>query len=169
VTWRRGILQDAWPQNLSIKRQVNFTFDYRRADRPTVAYLKVIVIAMEFRQRKVNLSFSIENILREDFPHGKRTNVVDFPTVRESGLERWGTMRPLYRCYTVRYSPILMKSLPSMYKVEGRLHRVGEGKEQIPPEEEKKIEKHCLSCTDEAFRHSGGKYFIITISKFTQA
>ena len=140
----------------------NFTFDSRRADRPTVAYLKVTITAtaMEVRERKANLSFSIENILREDFPHRQRTNVVNLPTVRESSV-RWGTA-PFYRCYTVRYSPIFMKSLPSMYKVQGRLHRVSEGKEQIPPEQEKKTENHCLSCKDEALRR-GGKHFKMTI------
>jgi len=126
---------------------------------------------MELRQHKVNLSFSIENILREDFPHRQRTHVTNPPTVRESCLERWGTV-PYYQCYTVRYSPIFVKRLPDMYKVEGRLHRVNREKEQILPEQEKKIEEHCLSCKDEALHHSSGKHLIIItilISKFTQA
>lgn len=114
---------------------------------------------MLFRSHKVNLSFSIENILREDFPHKKRTNVVSLPTARESGLQRWGAM-PFYRCYTVRYSPIFMKCLPSMCKVEGRLHRVNGGKEQILSEQEKNIEDDCLSCKDEALHQAGGKYLI---------
>ena len=133
-------------------------------DEPTSRPLHLIrsllePIAMEFRQHKVNLSFSIENILRDDFPHRKRTNVTNLPTIRESCLERWGTM-PYYQCYTVRYSPIFVKSLPSMYKVEGKLHRVNRDKEQIPPEEEKKVQDLCLSCKDEALQHSGGKHLI---------
>ena len=126
---------------------------------------------MEFRQHKVNLSFSIENILREDFPRRQKTQVSNLPIVRESCLDRWGTM-PYYQCYTVRYSPIFVKRLPDMHQIEGRLHRVNGEKEQILSEQEKKIEEHCQSCKDEALHHSGGKHLIITtilISKFTQA
>lgn len=133
-------------------------------DEPTSRPLHLVrslftAIAMEFRQHKVNLSFSIENILREDFPHRQRTHVANLPTVRESCLERWGTM-PFYQCYTVRYSPIFVKRLPDMYKGEGRLHRVNREKEQILPEQEKKIDDHCLSCKDEALHHSSGKHLI---------
>ena len=112
---------------------------------------------MEFRQHKVNLSFSIENILRDDFPHRQRSKVENLPTIRESRLERWDSM-PFYQYYTVRYSPIFVKSLPSMYKVEGRLHRVNKEKERILPEQEKKVEDHCPSCKDEVFHHNGGKH-----------
>ena len=117
----------------------------------------ITAIAMEFRQHKVNLSFSIENILRDDFPHRQRSKAENPPTIRESRLERWGTI-PFYQCYTVRYSPIFVKSLPSMYKVEGRLHRVNKEKERILPEQEKKVEDHCPSCKDEGFHHNGGKH-----------
>lgn len=111
---------------------------------------------MEFHQHKVNLSFSIENILRDDFPHRQRTNVVTLPKIQESGLDRWRNP-PYYRCYTVRYSPIFMKCLPSMYKVEGKLHRVNGGKEQILPEQhEKKIDDDRLSCKDEALHQGDG-------------
>lgn len=116
---------------------------------------------MEFHQRKVNLSFSIENILRDDFPHRQRANL---PKIQESGLERWSNT-PYYRCYTVRYSPIFMKCLPSMYKVEGKLHRVNGGKdEQILHQQQKKIEDDRLSCKDEALQQRDGMCSII-ISK----
>lgn len=118
-----------------------------------------LLSAMEFRKHKVNLSFSIENILREDFPHRQRSKVENLPTIRESHLERWDTM-PFYQCYTVRCSPIFVKRLLSMYKVQGRLHRVNKEKEQILPEQEKTVEDHCPSCKDEAFHHNGGKHLI---------
>ena len=112
---------------------------------------------MEFRHHKVNLSFSIENILREDFPHRQRTTVVNLPKIQESGLERWSNI-PYYRCYTVRYSPIFMKCLPSMYKAEGKLHRVNGGKEQILHEQQQKIDDDLLSCKDEALQQINGMY-----------
>ena len=106
---------------------------------------------MEFRQHKVNLSFSIENILRDDFPHRQTTaNVVNTPPTQE--------YTPFYRCYTVRYSPIFMKCLPSVYKVEGRLHRVNGGKEHILPEPQKKNEaEERLICKDEPLLQGYGK------------
>ena len=111
----------------------------------------ITAIAMEFRQHKVNQSFSIENILREDFPYRQRSKVENLPTIRKSRLERWVTI-PCYQCYTVRYS------LPRMYKAEGRLHRVKKEKEQILLEQEEKVNDHCPSCKDEAFHHYGGKH-----------
>ena len=104
----------------------------------------------------MNLSFSIENILRDDFPRGQRTNIVNVPR-KATGLESWPEA-PFYRFYTLRYSPIFMKCLPNVYKPEGRLHRVNGDKEQILSEKQKEIEEYRLSCQDEALSPNHGKY-----------
>ena len=109
---------------------------------------------MDFYGQKVNLSFSIENILRDDFPHPRKTNVVPLPT-RASSFERWPST-PVYRCYAVRYSPVFMKYQPNMSRVGGKIHRVNGDKKRDPENRE----ENCLSYEDETIKKSSsdGKF-----------
>lgn len=110
---------------------------------------------MESRREKENLSFSIENILRDDFPRGQKTNIVN---VQQQALclERWSEP-PFYGYYSLRYGPIFMKCLPSVYRPERRLHRGDGEKERILTEKQKEIEEHRSSYKDEALSQSQGK------------
>lgn len=108
---------------------------------------------MDFHGQKVQLSFSIENILRDDFPHPRRTNVVNLPT-RESSFERWPTA-PVYKCYAVRYSPVFMKYLPNINRLGGRVHRVNGDKEQLLPKHpENNNKEDRLRCKEETISKS---------------
>lgn len=91
--------------------------------------LSSIQALMDFHGQKVNLSFSIENILRDDFPHPRKTNViVNVPTRTASTFDGWPKM-PVYHCgYEVRFSPLLMEYPPnapscSSGRVGGKIHR----------------------------------------------
>lgn len=103
---------------------------------------------MESRREKENLSFSIENILRDDFPWGQKTNIANVQQ-QASGLERWSELS-LCGYYPLRYSPIFMKCLPSVYGPERRLHRIDGEKERILTEKQKEITEDRLSYNDEA-------------------
>lgn len=55
-----------------------------------------------------------------------------------------------------------------MYKVEGKLHRVSEGKDgQILHEQQKKIEDDRLSCKDEALQLRDGMCSIIIFKMYS--
>lgn len=115
---------------------------------------------MDFYGQKVNLSFSIENILRDDFPHPRKTNVVHLPT-RASSYDRWPSA-PVYRCYAVRYSPVLMKYQPNMSRVGGKIHRVNGDKKRDP----ENSEEGRLNCKDETIKRSSsdGKFLTFVYS-----
>ena len=100
------------------------------------------------RQPKVNLSFSIENILRDDFPHRQRREKgCKFISQRESSFERWSnTVYPPY--YAVHYSPVIVKSLPN--RPQG----------QILSEEHNET-NDCSSCKHKALRHENGKSYTL--------
>ena len=107
---------------------------------------------MDFHDQKSNLSFSIENILRDDFPSQQRhprTNVVTLPK-QQSRFGRGWPIAPLFRCYAVRYSPVYVRLLPNhMQRVGARLHQVNRVKELILAQQSERIEEDCLSCNDE--------------------
>lgn len=114
---------------------------------------------MDHPRQKTSLPFSIENILRDDFPHPRRTNAVDLPS-----FERWPSA-PVYRYYAVRYSPVFMKYLPHMSRVGGRLHRVNGQNEDVLPLYAEKIERDRLCCEDEGNKlNYEGKPFYLTFS-----
>jgi len=106
---------------------------------------------MDFHGQKVNLSFSIENILRDDFaPHRRRTNFVSFHTaVEEAGFERWPTNPAAYQCCAVRYNPLYLNCPANMHTVEGRLLKTSGGNDPFFREQTKTIEEDCLSCKGE--------------------
>ncbi|KAJ7378222.1 hypothetical protein OS493_024171 [Desmophyllum pertusum] len=84
---------------------------------------------MEFGQKNMNLSFSIENILRDDFPQRQRS----LPLT--PCYERWPNSAVYGQYYAVHYSPVIMKCLPDMpHRVEERLQRVNGPEEQISEE-----------------------------------
>jgi len=110
---------------------------------------------MDFHGQKVNLSFSIENILRDDFArHRRRTNFVSFHTAGdEAGFERWPTNPAVYQCCAVRYSPVYLNCAPNMHAVEGRLRKTSGGKDQFFREQTKAIEEDSLSCKGEEIQN----------------
>ena len=95
---------------------------------------------------KVSLSFSIENILRDDFPHRQRANGCNFISQHESSFKRWSnTAGAVYPPdHAVHYSPVIVKSLPN--GPPG----------QILLAEHNKIEG-CSSCKHEVLRNENGK------------
>ena len=114
---------------------------------------------MDFHGQKVNLSFSIENILREDFAYDRRRpNFVNFPTCRASDFERWPNS-PLYQCCAVSYSPAFVKCLPNMQRVnEERLPRPNLGTEDpFLKDKVNSMDEKNLSCKEEAIQRGNGK------------
>jgi len=91
-------------------------------------------------QPKVNLSFSIENILRDDFPHRQRANGCNFISQHESSFQRWSNTAVYPPYHAVHYSPVIVKSLPN--RPQG----------QILFEEHNKMDD-CSNCKHEALRH----------------
>lgn len=111
--------------------------------------ITVTVIQMEsVHQPKVNLSFSIENILRDDFPHRQRANGCNFISQHESSFERWSNTAVYPPYHAVHYSPVIVKSLPN--RPQG----------QILFEEHNKMDD-CSNCKHEALRHENGKNYIL--------
>nr|XP_058956208.1 homeobox protein vent1-like [Pocillopora verrucosa] len=105
---------------------------------------------MDFHGQKMSLSFSIENILREDFAHQRRPNFVYFPTQGELDFERWPSSS-VYQCCSVRFlSPGFVKCLPNIHGVEDRLQRPNAGAENLSLKEEKKsFEEDGMSYNEE--------------------
>jgi len=112
---------------------------------------------MDFHEQKANLSFSIENILRDDFSHHHRrqTEAVNLQT-REACFESWPCQQAVYRrCYLAPYSPyVLMKyPPPATQRVAARFQwRVNGSKAQRLPAKPKSVDDDCLSCKDEAIQ-----------------
>ncbi|PFX18724.1 homeobox protein zampogna-like [Stylophora pistillata] len=104
---------------------------------------------MDLSEQKTSLSFSIENILREDFAHRRRPNFVNFSTRGELDYERWPSS-PFYQCCSVRFlSPGFVKCLPNIHRVEDRLQRPNAATENLSLEEEKKsLEEDSLGCKE---------------------
>lgn len=118
------------------------------------------IIQMNFHGQKVNLSFSIENILRDDFAaHRRRTNPVSFRTARDEGFEHWPTNPAVYQCCAVRCSPVYLNCPPNMPTVEGRLLKTSGGKDPFFREQKKTIEEDGLSCKGEEVQTKNGKNF----------
>ena len=115
---------------------------------------------MALHRQKVNLSFSIENILRDDFSHPRKANVVSLPS-REARFECWPNT-PIYRCYAVPYNPVFMKYLPTAHRAGVRLHRVNGDSDHFLAEQTTNIEDDCLSCKDEEIKKDNGKSFSIS-------
>ena len=123
----------------------------------------VCVIEMEFPQQKVNLSFSIENILRDDFPRGQKANVVSLPT-RETTFEQWPNAA-VYQYYAVHYSPVVARSLPNMQRTEERLNGFYRGKGQILYHQQNMMEGFLSYCQDEsALQHNYGKNYCVKLN-----
>lgn len=127
---------------------------------------------MDFNAQKVNLSFSIENILRDDFAHHRRRRTMNFVSLptdqitgKSGGLERWPPTSEVYQCCAVRYSPVYMKCLPNMQRVEGRLHKPNGA--QFLREQAKAIEEGSLCCRkEEAVQNENGKHMIVNVFNY---
>lgn len=115
---------------------------------------------MDFHGQKVDLSFSIENILRDDFARQRRrTNFVSFHTAgKEAGFERRTANPVVYQCCAVRYSPVYLNCPPNMQTAEaGRLLKKSGGKDQFFREQTTAIEEDSLSCKGEEVHKENGK------------
>lgn len=98
------------------------------------------------RTPTVNLSFSIENILREDFPHRIRAANGCSLSQHGSSFARWSNTA-VYPYYADRHNPVIVKSLPN--RLQG----------QILFEEHNKM-KDCSSSKHElVLQHKNGKNY----------
>ena len=123
----------------------------------------VCVIEMEFPQQKVNLSFSIENILRDDFPRGQKANVVSLPT-RETTFEQWSNSA-VYQYYAVHHSPVVTRGLPNMQRIEERINGFYRGEGQILYQQNM-MEGFSSCCQDEStLQHNYGKNYCVKSNK----
>lgn len=137
---------------------------FQFGQRLNIVRSETAITQMDFHGQKVNLSFSIENILRDDFaPHRRRTNFVSFHTaVEEAGFERWPTNPAAYQCCAVRYNPLYLNCPPhDMHTVEGRLLKTSGGNDPFFREQTKTIEEDCLSCKGEEVQKKNGENFNI--------
>jgi len=100
------------------------------------------------RQPKANLSFSIENILRDDFPHRQRLQGCKFLSQREPRFERWPNAAVYPPYYTVHYSPVIVKSLPN--GPQGQISFEGHNEMD-----------ECSSCKNEVQRRENGKSYTL--------
>ncbi|KAL9965895.1 hypothetical protein ACROYT_G029752 [Oculina patagonica] len=101
---------------------------------------------MDFHHQKTNLSFSIENILREDFSQRRTRNVPSIPS-NPSSFERWPST-PVYRYCAVRYCPVFMHFVPIVQRVGARFHRVNAEKQLEFSDQPKNFKEDYLSCED---------------------
>lgn len=126
-----------------------------------VEYCKVTSpeLLMDFHAQKADLSFSIENILREDFSHHRRPCNVENLQPRDSSFESWPTTSPVFRCYALHYSPyVVMKYLPASTHRGTRLQRSNGLKPQFwPTEPEHAKEEEILNCKDKAIQKDEGE------------
>lgn len=84
---------------------------------------------MDFRHKKEHLSFSIENILRDDFSRGVRNNRVKLMPPRSTFTKRLHSAS--YQLHGVHYyRPMIVRYLPVIYKLDARCLRLNEGNEQ---------------------------------------
>lgn len=108
---------------------------------------------MEVHNQKTNLSFSIENILRDDFPRQRRTvtNAVNLPlSAIQSRINRRGWPgAPLFRYYAVRYNPVFVRLLPNVHRMGARLHPVSGVKELILSQQPERKDEERLRFDDE--------------------
>lgn len=114
---------------------------------------------MESRQPKVNVSFSIENILRDDFPYRQKANeTVSLPT-SETNFERWPNTA-VYQYYAAHFSPVVVRSLPNMHRVEGRFNGCNGGREQILCQEHNTTAGYSRCQDESALQHKKGKNYV---------
>lgn len=111
-----------------------------------------LILLMDLHKQETSLSFSIENILRDDFPKlpRSRPSVVSLPTFHpDPSFGRNLPSTPLLRCYAVRYSPVFLRFLPNIHKMSTRLHHVDRVKELILSQQPQRIDEDHLSCDEE--------------------
>lgn len=98
---------------------------------------------MDTHQQKTSLSFSIDNILRDDFPQQRKPS---YPAV-QSKFGRWPSA-PFYRCFAVRYNPVLVRLLPNMQRFGERLQQANRVRELILAHHTEKREEEGSLRTD---------------------
>lgn len=113
---------------------------------------------MEPIKQEANLSFSIDNILRDDFSKkAKRwpssSNLSTDPYKSGSAARCWPASAPLLKCYAVRYNPVFLRLLPNVQRMGSRLHQVNRVKELILSQHPHRIEEDRLHCEDEEKYH----------------
>lgn len=113
---------------------------------------------MEPIKQEANLSFSIENILRDDFSKKTKrvpssSNLLTDPYKFGSAGRCWPASAPLLKCYAVRYNPVFLRLLPNVQRMGSRLHQVNRVKELILSQHPHRIEEDRLRCEDEEKYH----------------
>lgn len=118
--------------------------------------LSAVTIPMDCRHQKANLSFSIENILRDDFPCRQEASSVNPPTRGSSSASC--SNNAVYHYYAVHYyRPVVVKCLPNIHRVDGRFRLVNEEEEQKILTQKPTIEDFS-GCKDESLlQHKKGK------------
>lgn len=116
------------------------------------------ITQMEPIKQEAKLSFSIENILRDDFSKkAKRlpscSNLSTDPYKFGSAARCWPASAPLLKCYAVRYNPVFLRLLPNAQRMGSRLHQVNRVKELILSQHPHRLEEDRLHCEDEEKYH----------------
>ena len=121
---------------------------------------------MDYNDQKTKLSFSIENILRDDFSTRPRKDVATVAPAIHSSFAKWPNI-PVYRICAVRYNPVFVQLLPRWQTVGTKFNRVQEEKQLLFPEQPRDIEEEhdCLACED---REGEGNKFLFVSSNLSQ-
>lgn len=84
---------------------------------------------MDFRHKREHLSFSIENILQDDFSHRVGDNNGKISPLRSTFAKRLASAP--YQLYGIHYfRPMIVSYLPVVHRVDARFLRVDEENEQ---------------------------------------
>ena len=123
---------------------------------------------MDSIKSETSLSFSIENILRDDFPTQSRSgpSSVSLSTdVHHSRLTEhsWPPSSPMLQCYAFRFNPVFLRFLPNMKRMDTRFHQVNRVKELILTQRPQRTREDRSPCDEEKVKErpneQDGKYF----------
>ena len=92
------------------------------------------MISMDLKNQKSKLSFSIENILRDDFSTRPRKDVPTLIPSMNSSFAKWPNI-PVYRLCAVRYNPMFVQVLPRWPYAGTKLNK-GRTEDQQPCQEQ---------------------------------
>ena len=111
-------------------------FDIVRSRRDTKSKL---TISMDLKNQKSKLSFSIENILRDDFSTRPRKDVPTLIPSVNSSFAKWPNI-PVYRLCAVRYNPMFVQVLPRWPYAGTKLNKARTEDQQPCQEQQTNIE-----------------------------
>lgn len=105
---------------------------------------------MDLNNKKSKLSFSIENILRDDFSTRPRKDVPTQIPSMHSSFVKWPNI-PVYRLCAVRYNPMFVQVLPRwQYAAGTKLNNMKTEDQQTFQEQQRNIGEDisCSACED---------------------